>query len=174
MTERFEKAARAGDSAKGLRHYLSRLQKARRRGNARKIAKFRPKLQKYKNALEAVVVDEMCRVTEGTVELERGATRKMMREIRSLVGTMVSVQSNLQACAYYAEHTKAIGAGEEWVYPWDEHPVVTVAARQFTPALGGAFYRPNDTSYQLQPSFHAHSTEPEPTARARRAGEEFY
>jgi len=38
MPERFDKAARAGDSAKGLRHYLSRLQKAHRRGNARKIA----------------------------------------------------------------------------------------------------------------------------------------
>ena len=49
-----------------------------------------------------------------------------------------------------------------------------LAARQITPALDGAFYRPNGTSYQLQPSFHTHSTEPEPTARARRAGEEFY
>ena len=44
-----------------------------------------------------------------------------------------------------------------------------LAARQNTPAIDGAFYRPNDTSYQLQPSFHPHSTEPEPTARARRA-----
>ena len=49
-----------------------------------------------------------------------------------------------------------------------------LAARQNTPAIDGAFYRPNGTSYQLQPSFHTHSTEPEPTARARRAGEEFY
>ena len=49
-----------------------------------------------------------------------------------------------------------------------------LAARQITPAIDGAFYRPNDTSYQLQPSFHLHSTEPEPTARARRVGEEFY
>ena len=47
-------------------------------------------------------------------------------------------------------------------------------ARQNTPAIDGAFYRPNDTSYQLQPSFHPQSTEPEPMARARRAGEEFY
>ena len=40
MPERFDKAARAGDSAKGLVHYRNRLQKARlrRRGNARKIA----------------------------------------------------------------------------------------------------------------------------------------
>ena len=49
-----------------------------------------------------------------------------------------------------------------------------LAARQNTPALDAAIYRPNGTSYQLQPSFHTQSTEPEPTARARRAGEEFY
>ena len=41
-----------------------------------------------------------------------------------------------------------------------------LAARQNTPAIDGAFYRPNGTSYQLQPSFYTHSTarEPEPTA----------
>ena len=49
-----------------------------------------------------------------------------------------------------------------------------LAARQNTPAIDGAIYRPNSTLYQLQPSFHPQSTEPEPTARARRAGEEFY
>ena len=49
-----------------------------------------------------------------------------------------------------------------------------LAARQNTPAIGGAFCRPNGTSYQLQPSFHTSWTEPEPTALARRAGEEFY
>ena len=49
-----------------------------------------------------------------------------------------------------------------------------LAARQNTPAIDGAFYRPYNTSYQLQPSFHPQSTEPEPTARARRAGKEFY
>ena len=49
-----------------------------------------------------------------------------------------------------------------------------LAARQNTPALDAAIYYPNSTSYQLQPSFHTHSTEPEPTARARRAGKEFY
>ena len=49
-----------------------------------------------------------------------------------------------------------------------------LAARQSTPAIDTAFYRPNGTSYQLQSSFHTQSTEPEPTARARRAGEEFY
>ena len=37
-----------------------------------------------------------------------------------------------------------------------------LAARQNTPAIDGAIYRPNGTSYQLQPSFHLHSTEPEP------------
>ena len=45
---------------------------------------------------------------------------------------------------------------------------------QNTPAIDAAFYRPIGTLYQLQPSFHPHSTEPEPTARARRAGEEFW
>ena len=53
---RFDKAARARNSAKGLVHYLSRLQKARRRGNARKIAKFGRKLQKY-NKLAAAAVE---------------------------------------------------------------------------------------------------------------------
>ena len=51
---------------------------------------------------------------------------------------------------------------------------MSLKARQNTPALGAAFYYPIDTLYQLQPSFHRQSTEPEPTARARRAGEEFY
>ena len=49
-----------------------------------------------------------------------------------------------------------------------------LAARQNTPAIDAAIYRPNSTTYQLQPSFHPQSTEPEPTARARGAGEEFY
>jgi hypothetical protein len=49
-----------------------------------------------------------------------------------------------------------------------------LAARQNTPAIDAAIYRPDGTLYQFQPSFHPHSTEPEPTARARRAGEEFY
>ena len=49
-----------------------------------------------------------------------------------------------------------------------------LAARQNTPALDTAIYYPNSTSYQLQPSFHTSSTEPEPTARARGAGKEFY
>ena len=51
---------------------------------------------------------------------------------------------------------------------------MNLTARQSTPAIGGAFYHPIGTLYQLQPSFHPHSTEPEPTARARKAGEEFY
>ena len=49
-----------------------------------------------------------------------------------------------------------------------------LAARQNTPAINATFYYPIGTSYQLQPSFHTQSTEPESTARARRAGEEFY
>ena len=57
MSERFDKAARAGDSAKGLVHYRNRLQKARcRRGlNARKIAKFERKVQKYNQLAVAAV-----------------------------------------------------------------------------------------------------------------------
>ena len=51
---------------------------------------------------------------------------------------------------------------------------LVLAARQNTPAIDGAIYRPNGTSYQLQLSFHSQSTEPEPTARSRRAGEELY
>ena len=46
-TPRFDKAARARNPAKGLVHYFGRLEKARRRGNARKIAKFGRKVQKY-------------------------------------------------------------------------------------------------------------------------------
>ena len=53
-------------------------------------------------------------------------------------------------------------------------PWMRLTGRQSTPAFGGAFYYPIKTLYQLQPSFHTSSTEPEPTARARRAGKEFY
>ena len=53
---RFDKAARAINPAKGLVHYSGRLEKARRRGNARKIAKFGRKLQKY-NKLAAAAVE---------------------------------------------------------------------------------------------------------------------
>ena len=44
-----------------------------------------------------------------------------------------------------------------------------LSGRQSRPAIDTAVYRPNETLYQLQPSFYTHSTEPEPTARARRA-----
>ena len=50
LPERFDKAARASNPAKGLVHYKGRLHKARQRGKARKIAKFERKVQKY-NAL---------------------------------------------------------------------------------------------------------------------------
>ena len=88
MPERFDKAARAGDSAKGLVHYRNRLQKARcRRGlNARKIAKFERKVQKYNNALaaaapeyaalEAKVLKKLCSLRKKTVKLQRGASRR--------------------------------------------------------------------------------------------------
>ena len=51
---------------------------------------------------------------------------------------------------------------------------MSLTARQSKPAIDAAIYRPDSTLYQLQPSFHPQSTEPEPTARARRAGEESY
>ncbi len=54
------------------------------------------------------------------------------------------------------------------------HSRINLTARQSTPAINAAIYRPIGTLYQLQPSFHTHSTEPEPTARAPRPGEEFY
>ena len=54
------------------------------------------------------------------------------------------------------------------------HSRTSLAACQNTPAIDGAIYRPNGTLYQLQLSFHTSSMEPEPTARARRAGEGFY
>jgi len=50
---------------------------------------------------------------------------------------------------------------------------MSLTARQSRPAIDAAFYYLIGTLYQLQPSFHPHSTEPEPTARARRAGKEF-
>ena len=54
------------------------------------------------------------------------------------------------------------------------HSLMSLIPCQSTPAIDAAISRPNGTLYQLQLSFHTHSTEPEPTARARRAGEEFY
>ena len=54
------------------------------------------------------------------------------------------------------------------------HSQMSLTTCQNTQAIDAAIYRPDSTLYQLQPSFHAHSTEPEPTARARRAGKEFY
>ena len=53
---RFDKAARASNPAKGLVHYLGRLKKAKWRGNARKIAKFGRKVQKYNQLAAAAVV----------------------------------------------------------------------------------------------------------------------
>jgi hypothetical protein len=54
------------------------------------------------------------------------------------------------------------------------HSRMRLTARQNTPAIDAVIYRPDSTLYQLQLSFHPHSTEPEPTARARRAEKEFY
>ncbi len=55
-TLRFDKATRASNPMKGLVHYLGRLDKARWRGNARKIAKFGRKVQKYNQLAAAAVV----------------------------------------------------------------------------------------------------------------------
>ena len=53
--QRFDKATRASNPAKGLVHYLGRLKKARWRGSARKIAKFGRKVQKYNRLAVAAV-----------------------------------------------------------------------------------------------------------------------
>ena len=42
-----------------------------------------------------------------------------------------------------------------------------LTAFQCRPAIDAAISHPNNTLYQLQPSFHSQSTEPEPTARSR-------
>ena len=75
----------------------------------------------------------------------------------------------LYVCIYTHTHTYIYGF---LVCRYARSP--GLAARQNTPAIDAAIYRPNGTSYQLQLSFHTSWTEPEPTARARRAGEEFY
>ena len=54
------------------------------------------------------------------------------------------------------------------------HSRMSLIPCQSTPAIDAAIHRPDRTLYQLQPSFHTQSTEPQPTARARRAGEGFY
>ena len=149
--ERFDKAARAGDSAKGLVHYRNRLQKARlrRRGNARKIAKFERKVQKYNNALaaaapeyaalEAKVLKKLCSLRKKTVdsELQRGATEEEMRMIGRLVRHMLMVQFNLQAQAYYEAHRIAIEAGEEWEAPSGPNNLLFSDADQLLEASRG-------------------------------------
>ena len=49
------------------------------------------------------------------------------------------------------------------------HSRMSLTSFQSRPAMDAAIYRPIGALYQLQPSFHTSSTEPEPTARARRA-----
>ena len=49
---------------------------------------------------------------------------------------------------------------------------MSLTSFQSRPAIDAAIYHPIGTLYQLQPSFHTQSTEPEPTAHARRAGGE--
>ena len=47
------------------------------------------------------------------------------------------------------------------------HSRMSLIPCQSTPAIDAAIARPNGTLYHLQLSFHTHSTEPEPTVRAR-------
>ena len=106
MPERFEKAARAGDSAKGLRHYLSRLQKARRRGNARKIAKFERKVQKY-SALAAAAA-----AAAAPPRLPRQPRRpgpKIQRTSRFIGVSWVAARGKWKACVRVGKRTISIG-----------------------------------------------------------------
>ena len=92
------------------------------------------------------------------------------------VKRMTQIQTTSQSFA----ETKSFGvaAREHTLAPpgrhRPRHSRMNLTACQNTPAFGGAFYYPIKTLYQLQPSFYTYSTEPEPTARARRAGKEFY
>ena len=92
----------------------------------------------------------------------------------------VKRMAKIQNTSYSFAETKYFGvaAREHTLAPpgrhRPRHSRMSLTSFQSRPAIGGAIYRPNGALYQLQPSFHPQSTEPEPTARARRAGEEFY
>ena len=106
MPDRFEKAARAGDSAKGLVHYMNRLQKARRRGNARKIAKFERKVQKY-SALAAAAA-----AAAAPPRLPRQPRRpgpKIQRTSRFIGVSWVAARGKWKACVRVGKRTISIG-----------------------------------------------------------------
>ena len=92
------------------------------------------------------------------------------------VKRMTQIQNTSQSIA--ATKYFRIAAREHTLAPpgrhRPRHSRMQLAARQNTPAIDAAIYRPNGTLYQLQPSFHTSSMEPEPTARARRAGKAPY
>ena len=88
--------------------------------------------------------------------------------------------TQIQNTSYSFAETKyfRVAAREHYLAPpgrhRPRHSRMSLTTCQNTPAIDAAFYHLIGTLYQLQPSFHPQSTEPEPTARARRAGEEFY
>ena len=95
---------------------------------------------------------------------------------RDSVKRMIQIQKT--SYSFAATKYFSVAAREHTLAPpgrhRPRHSRMRLTSRQFTPAIEGAFYDPIDTLYQLQSSFHTSSTEPEPTARARRAGKEFY
>ena len=116
-----------------------------------------------------------------------GAAKAKHRELATYLLVLMKMRldsvkrmSKIQNTSQSFAETKVsrLAAGERTLAPpgghRPRHSRTSLTARQNTPAIEGAFYRPNGTLYQLQPSFHPHSTEPEPTARARRAGKELY
>ena len=92
------------------------------------------------------------------------------------VKRMTQIQNTSQSIAATKYFT--VAAREHTLAPpgrhRPRHSRMRLTGCQSTPAIDSAFFRPIGTLYQLQFSFHSHSTEPEPPARARRAGEEFY
>ena len=107
MPERFDKAARAGNSTKGLVHYMNRLQKARRRGNARKIAKFERKVQKYSGLAAAAAA-----ARPAPPRLPRQPRRpgpKIQRTSRFIGVSWVAARRKWKACVRVGKRTISIG-----------------------------------------------------------------
>ena len=116
----------------------------------------------------------------GRVQAKIGASVIDTLVISKIRSDSVKRMTQIQNTSWSFAETKDFGvaAREHTLVPpgrhRPRHSRMSLAACQSTPAIDGAIYRPDRTLYQLQPSFHTQSTEPEPTARARRAGEEFY
>ena len=95
---------------------------------------------------------------------------------RDSVKRMIQIQKT--SYSFAATKYFSVAAREHTLAPpgrhRPRHSRMSLTSCQNTPAIDAAIHRPDRTLYQLQPSFHTQSTEPEPTARARRAGEEFY